>query len=367
MIEELGFELLSELLDFSSVKVKKENKLKDYLVQYNKNGLLYILASMTMYNKFQNDNYIMDDIIRKNNKKSDIIDYIYNNRELMIDEQLRCSSNEYFELLKKVVKNEGYFECGYDEISVNIMALSELKGFSLMYLQELIKKEKIIIHIPSDILSIIKSKIFSKSLCVYRENFNSVKDLLYSIIEVYGVISLKDIKELYLKQLKNIKEKEFEDLLILSYIALKEVVGILPFKEDDILFYSVEFEDESQIFEFYTSREGNYKIFGKNELNKIKNTTFFQNSKDYFELENYLRCNFEDIDMKLIDIMVISEYIIEAQLNLSKARINLSNILNDQLQFIDFSEKNKIMKLIDNIRKSYPSWKLKGRLPINEK
>ncbi len=372
MFDELGYSIFEMILDEGSLKVKKEYKFKDYLKQYKKDRLISQFASIPMYNNFENTDELNFKVIKsKNMKKAEIIDLLYFYKELLIDLQLKNSGDEYFKLLKTIVKNNGYIEIDISKVNsiddsfnylFDMMSLYELTKFSLIFMEYNLNDEKLIYHIPNDIFNIIKSKINSKQILNYRQKIKKVKDLLYFCINVYGVISLQEIVDLYYNRYKQIDKDEFKKLLIVSGIVYKEIMDVSYIDEELVIFFSIEFDNENEAFDFYNSRKGNYIVFGNNEIIGLKNNDFIHKSKYYMQLKEYLIVNFTDINMKEIDEMLINNYINIAQVNLHEARISLSKIIDDNFEYEDIIQKNKILKLIDNIRLSYPSWKLKGKI-----
>ena len=174
MFDELGYSIFEMILDEGSLKVKKEYKFKDYLKQYKKDRLISQFASIPMYNNFENTDELNFKVIKsKNMKKAEIIDLLYFYKELLIDLQLKNSGDEYFKLLKTIVKNNGYIEIDISKVNsiddsfnylFDMMSLYELTKFSLIFMEYNLNDEKLIYHIPNDIFNIIKSKINSKQI-----------------------------------------------------------------------------------------------------------------------------------------------------------------------------------------------------------
>ena len=358
MIEEIDEIIKEEILVKNNKKVKEET-LEEYLSGITKDEL----ARLAFFQAFADQDY--EDIFKIKNlkkmSKKDIINYITDNLDKILKCFIKVMSENCLIQLKKIISKQNDINYDMSKLNLSFHTLGFLKSFSLAKVEFNKQTEVLKIYFPKEFVTILEKCLTDVNILDENRKFNKVCDYVESTLEIYGIIPLSQIHEIFERQLLKIELEQLEHIIEIKNII--DDVFVLCNYENDKLICEMDFTDKDDAINFYEKQKGNYKKYGKKTLEMIKNDTYVETLKSYKKFVNYLCRNFDDVseDIEEIKNFIVLDYINSAQISKEIADINFKNNI-DKMFDIPENEKEKLRMLVSDIYDEYPKWRKRGNV-----
>lgn len=357
--------------DGKTVKVTKEIKkinIKCYDIRKNRKFASY-LNQMETYElqdllKIYEINSEIDLFNKSLNKENAIKNIVKNKKEILQSNLVTLSKSE-FEFLKFVIKNNDYVVIDEENL-VEMLDFSELADLIKKGLIYCSIKNGIIytIHIPDDIIDIITEIIYDLDY----KNILKLRSLIAGFSNAYGVISKENSIKILNRTKPNLINIFNKYLYIINYeYEYNYVISVI---NKELKKYIIIFNDnlnDSEVDEIL-SIQGDYKYFTYDEYLKLADMIFERNLLSYKKLDKYLIKYFKTNAQEAEEI--IDKYIIEQQMNKSKANENLMYNVSKTYKVDDEQlvkrVHTEIFDMIKNISNQMPQWMLKGNVKTKE-
>lgn len=293
--------------------------------------------------------------------KKDIISYIVKN----IDKILRCyvkvMSEESLIQLKKIISKQNDIDYDMRKISLSYYMINFLTTFSLGKIEFNKQTEVLKIYMPNEFVIILKKYLNDPKLLSENRRFNKICDYVKAMLDVYGIIPLYKLHELFEKQVFKITSDELM-LVIKSKNVFDQIFIPYDYKNEKLI-CDMDFDNQEDAIKFYKGQKGHYKKYSKQTLETLKNDTYVETLKSYKKFVNYLCRNFNDIseNIETIKNLIVLDYMTIAQISKETASRNLKNNINRMFDLSE-QEQEKMMILINNIYDEYPKWKKRGNI-----
>lgn len=345
-----------ELLGVNNKKIKEEN-LKEYLTSLKKEELIKMAISQTFIDKNYFDLYKVNNL--KNKAKKEIIDYITEKLDKILESFIKIIKTEEIEQLENVIKNNGK-KILFDDLKVSIRFILLLKNFSLAKVEYNNKEDSLKIFMPKEFVDIFNNCFKNKKLLELNNYNNKVYNYVRDVINTYGIVTLDKLYELFESQMFKIDKKDLKH--IIEIVTIYEEEHIYEYNGETLL-CSVEFGDEDYALYFYDSQKMDYKRYSKEDYKNISSFKYVEKLKAYKKFVNYLCRNYGGIseDLEYINDFIVYDYLASAQTSIETADYNFrANIV--KILEVNNGEIEELLKLMKNIFKEYPKWIKRGNV-----
>ena len=345
-----------ELLGVNNKKIKEEN-LKEYLTSLKKEELIKMAISQTFIDKNYFDLYKVNNL--KNKAKKEIIDYITEKLDKILESFIKIIKTEEIEQLENVIKNNGK-KILFDDLKVSIRFILLLKNFSLAKVEYNNKEDSLKIFMPKEFVDIFNNCFKNKKLLELNNYNNKVYNYVRDVINTYGIVTLDKLYELFESQMFKIDKKDLKH--IIEIVTIYEEEHIYEYNGETLL-CSVEFGDEDYALYFYDSQKMDYKRYSKEDYKNISSFKYVEKLKAYKKFVNYLCRNYGGIseDLEYINDFIVYDYFASAQTSIETADYNFrANIV--KILEVNNGEIEELLKLMKNIFKEYPKWIKRGNV-----
>ena len=345
-----------ELLGVNNKKIKEEN-LKEYLTSLKKEELIKMAISQTFIDKNYFDLYRVNNL--KNKAKKEIIDYITEKLDKILESFIKIIKTEEIEQLENVIKNNGK-KILFDDLKVSIRFILLLKNFSLAKVEYKNKEDSLKIFMPKEFVDIFNNCFKNKKLLELNNYNNKVYNYVRDVINTYGIVTLDKLYELFESQMFKIDKKDLKH--IIEIVTIYEEEHIYEYNGETLL-CSVEFGDEDYALYFYDSQKMDYKRYSKEDYKNISSFKYVEKLKAYKKFVNYLCRNYGGIseDLEYINDFIVYDYLASAQTSIETADYNFrANIV--KILEVNNGEIEELLKLMKNIFKEYPKWIKRGNV-----
>lgn len=274
-----------------------------------------------------------------NNKKKDIlIEEIYNcltndkNLNVVISRMI----DKEFNLLKRIIENKGIIEDN---------SITEEDYYYLISLKIITTYEENnnqYITIPKEIYNIIKNINLDNFNIIIKEN-TDIYYLLKALLEVYGVVSIEDLKDIY-NNYYNPKEEYNLDITNNSFIFTNRIDRITQINLNKRNYYvnkilTTEYFEDILNNIINNHNKINRKLLIKEELLNYSNYSYYKETNTIKEFKHYLKDKvssnkIDNIIINIINIFKLSPGNLEVALKmLEEYRIKEldRNIINNYL------------------------------------
>ena len=345
-----------ELFGVNNKKIKEEN-LKEYLTSLKKEELIKMAISQTFIDKNYFDLYKVNNL--KNKAKKEIIDYITEKLDKILESFIKIIKTEEIEQLENVIKNNGK-KILFDDLKVSIRFILLLKNFSLAKVEYNNKEDSLKIFMPKEFVDIFNNCFKNKKLLELNNYNNKVYNYVRDVINTYGIVTLDKLYELFESQMFKIDKKDLKH--IIEIVTIYEEEHIYEYNGETLL-CSVEFGDEDYALYFYDSQKMDYKRYSKEDYKNISSFKYVEKLKAYKKIVNYLCRNYGGIseDLEYINDFIVYDYLASAQTSIETADYNFrANIV--KILEVNNGEIEELLKLMKNIFKEYPKWIKRGNV-----
>ena len=354
-MNEILNDISKEIIKFNNKEVKVES-LKEYLKAFNVKELKsYATLYLTYESMSKNLNKIKDIV---DMKKDELINYIIKHINDIAKFYYIISDNNIKKEIIKISKDNLEDKIIFDIKNINTIMF--LKDNYIAKVQYLENDNKVKIFIPKEIASIFIKLSTDKKIIKESNIYNDLNNFTDLVLNVYGIVILEVLMDLYEEYYPKMDDNRFIDLLNISSITNGSYQMI--FDGEDILISGLDFDNEEHIINFYENQQGYYHHYSIEELQDIYTLTYLKNMDEYIELYNYIESIFEECDGLDEDLeFIVSDFIYQAQINMENAikavKSHLKKILDLEKEEIEYSIK-LLIKIFDN----YPKWIKKGNI-----
>lgn len=311
---------------------------KEYINSLNKNKLIEIL-----------DIYHIE--YKKNQKKEVYENIILDNLNNIVNYTIGLFQNDEFINIKYIIKKKGYVKVKYNHLLLHFLNNLESK-----YLLKRISDNEFVM--PNEILNYYKLKIKNKSTNSTIKKNTEEYSLILGFVNTYGVVEFDFFYQEYSKIYKLKKDEAIERLNKLS--TFYHEFNFFSDKKKDYL-ASIIIKDLKECKK-YIKLPGEYKKYTNNELIDIYNFKYISKFRTYKKLYKFIDKNYNVSkgSFKVINKYVLMPYIINYECGNEKSLEILSELIDKYFEFNNDKYKEKFIKLVENLAKDYPSWRLKG-------
>lgn len=340
------------VFNFNNSNINLNNSYKDYLNKVDKNmlkdRLLFFITVDKNLTKDEKQEKIAEIAKNKLSKKV-MIDKINNTYKVFIPQMINNFIGiVYYSLPKllEILDENGYCKVDINEIIVEHSLIINFLANSLLMFAN--KKENYLeIHMPKEILSIIKDKVDSEMESVI-ENNDKLFSTIIKLINVYGLFKLSDISKLT-NNFNDYSDDEIRDKIVVFGI-LAPLFNIKKINDETIILSNdIDVErDEYFINELLQSKLP-YKKYSDEELDKYIDNNYITNLKEYKRVIKSLQ---KEVDEEFV------EYIMQAILPTF-----ISYYLIDEdlaYEFLEDEDLENFYGDFEEIAIKCPIWKLKG-------
>lgn len=311
---------------------------KEYINSLNKNKLIEILDIYHIEHK-------------KNQKKEVYENLILDNLNNIVNYTIGLFQNDEFINIKYIIKKKGYVKVKYNHLLLHFLNNLESK-----YLLKRISDNEFVM--PNEILNYYKLKIKNKNTNSTIKKNTEEYSLILGFVNTYGVVEFDFFYQEYSKIYKLKKEEAIERLNKLS--TFYHEFNFFSDKKKDYL-ASIVIKDLKECKK-YIKLPGEYKKYTNNELIDIYNFKYISKFRTYKKLYKFIDKNYNVSkgSFKVINKYVLMPYIINYECGNEKSLEILSELIDKYFEFNNDKYKEKFIKLVENLAKDYPSWRLKG-------
>lgn len=275
--------------------------------------------------------------ITKKNKK-EIIDYITYNINNYIPSLIKLLDKNDYEILKNIIKN--YKKLNNECIKENKQFFDYLISKQILFVSKTTK-------MPKDIYNLIKATIIDKSTTKEITKNNYLYDLAKGLVIAYGVID----KKMFVDKLKKV---DLKALLKIEYYYKKTYI----ITKDMVITKKITNKEKTKKYLNNTV----CKEFKNKELINLARLKYHHNLKSYKKLLKTLKNNyvFKTEDINFIDKELIIPYLYNSLSEEDSAYKKMLKKVDNLFEFNNDKLKNKIIKLIIDIRNNFPIWEYRG-------
>lgn len=332
--------------------------LEEYFKGFTKDELISMLGRCCACNDYDNSEEIF---LLQTKQKDDVVSYVIQHISDLYDGMFQYIAKNYFNYFKKIIQSNGYLRISMDEFQFSISFVMFLRDLLLAKIHYYSEDDEIEIYMPKEILNSIKKLVNNRGIVKKNEKNSEIISDIECLIDTYGLIDYDSLYNIYNDVFQKIDKKVLFSIISI-YSLLSEGINIF-FGDDMKLIGGVNFHDEDEVFSYYYSIEGDYKVFTKEEYYSIWNKSYITRIDGYFDLIDYLTYNYdmyeEDIDG--FCELVLVDYLYSCMENdESSAKKSLMSKLDDVFEDITIQDKSKIGKLCEKIYLNYPNWKCRG-------
>lgn len=356
MLEKVSSMLLQSLLGNDNATIKKGESLVDFLNSFSSEKLFRF---MVPYVSIDASDEEVDKYEKIKDSKDEIIDYIMNNFEGILQFYFAIFEKNELEFLNELVLKNGNITYNISNPKVSLKFVLFMKEFAFSKVYFDIEKEEVTIFIPDEYVNVFKSAFENSELLKKNDKFNNIIDTIIGMTVVYAIIPFNDMYDM-LKEFFDVSKDE-----ILYDLELKNLIDdtlTLNIYKDDIYISSIEFRTPRQAHNFYKSTKGKYNKFSFEEFLSFKNDTYLESMSLYNELCTYLTSNFESknvYDFKICKMFLIQDFLFGAQLDEKRAKEKFLAEL-DEFFIINDEDKMDVYKLMKRLYDDFPKWIKRG-------
>lgn len=322
----------------------KNYNLFKYLNTLHKKDI-YDLAHITLY--FDNYNHYKSNIVKLNKyKKKDLINFIINNKEILIINYLKLINKEIRNNLKyilsKINKNNIF---KFKKINKELISSIESNHIGLTS----IINDKIVIIIPLEFITILKKYIDNKEIININKTYNKLIKCSDMLLNTYGLIDINNYKLFY-----NYNYLEYYLVCgsIFNNYNITSINGYTILYKNSLTIKYVE--------DIYLS-EYTFKKICKKKIKKIYNLKFLKKNKYYKKYITYISLHFI-MDKKEID-KVSSKYLIDyinnSQVDIEYSKKHFKDDFKSEFE-VSKQELDLFITWFNKIYMKYPKWTKKG-------
>ena len=345
-----------EFLSYNSKKVKEET-LVEFLKSQKKDELIRLIVVQAIV---ENDNSKLVKIKSFENKtKDDIIQYIVNNLDEIIRAYFYSFRPIELEQLKVAIKNNKK-KIKFDQEPLSLHFIDIIKNFSLAKVEYNKKEDTIIIFMPQEFIDIFNKYLKNEKLLEENKYNFKIFDNVQNIVNTYGIINFNKLHEIFNKQIFKIDKNELEQVIFTSSVF--DEMPIYNYNGEDLI-CNLEFMNYDYAVNFYKKQRMNYKIYTKEEYEKIASYEYLNNLKSYQKFKNYLIENYDDIEDEFdyINNFLICDYLNFAQVSLNDAEIAFeTNVV--KTFYVTQEDIKEMKKYLKDIYDEYPKWLKRGNI-----
>lgn len=358
MIEKINDVIKEEILIKNNKKIKEET-LEEYLSSFKNEELTRLAVLHVQVDKDYKDLFKIKNL--KNKPKKYIIDYITCNLDKILKCFTKIITNNNLEQLKKIISKQNDINYNMYKLNLSFHTILFLKSFALAKVEYTKKTSTLRIYIPLEFRMILDKYLNDSNLLNENKQFNKVCDYVEAMLDVYGVIPLSELHEIFEKQVFKIELEDLEHI-IESKCMIDDLFNTYLY-DGDKLICAIIFDFEDNALDFYENQKGCYKKYGKKTLEMIKNGAYVETLKSYKKFVNYLCRNFDNVsqDIENIKQMIILDYIDTAQISEEKANSNFNNNIRMMFELND-QDLEEMRLFVSNIYDEYPKWKKRGNV-----
>lgn len=308
-------------------------------------------------------------------KLAHVLSISFHKKYIVIEEFINQAKEIYTKVLKNVDESIlQQFEIFLKQYDNNVLEL-DLQNFKyslhfieilnvncIAHVKYLSKEQKLYLFTPIEIRNILKEILKDKNLKKENKKTSICVKNIFNLIATYGVISIKELNEIYNQIYGKMEEQTLIKQLLINELFDDKIK--LIHTDDGYLAYGIEFEDEDEVLGFFYSLPSDldYKIYTKDEYSQIGEGTYHHNFNEFENLLDFLELNFNMSKEEIyhFDGMFILDYIYSYQLNDNIAKGNLKSNLEKQYKLLNIHDKLFISKSILSIARCYPNFNYKG-------
>lgn len=358
----LGKQIQESFCSRFNAKINGEESYDAYLSSLTKNQIERLLKISAVLG--DDDSKLAHVLLVSMHKKNSVLEEFKQNSKNIYKNLIENVSEDILNQLEVYLKNynKSIMELDLAKLKYSLHFIEVLNENCLAKIKYSKKENKLYLYTPKELQLILKEIIKDKKLRNKIKNNSIIKKNLYNLIATYGVISVKELANIYNNIYGNIEEAKLVKRIMIDGIFSCDIKLVTI--EDESIVYGIGFEDEDMALEFYYSLPNDLecKIFTKEEYEEIGEGVYHYNFEEYNKLYDFLDFNLGMIEDEIDDFddMFIMDYLYSYQLDADTAKKNLSNNLNKIFGMLDFNSKAHISKLILSIARNYPNFNYKG-------
>lgn len=292
----------------------------------------------------------------KSYTKEDYVESIKDNLNSLFRNLILLVDFDSLDLLYEIVYSKDVIEL--DAKDINIELICFLKYICFIKAEYIEKQNKLKIYMPQEFKDELIDCFDDEELVETSENASDIYDFSETVLSAYGVIPVSKLHEIYEMYIEKISYDEFAGMLFLKcfYGGSK----MINYNNED-LFHSMSFDNMEDAIKFYNEQEGNYRIYGLEEYERIEDCSYIVKTKAYSKVTRFLFENYEFTEDEFVDInlLIIFDYLYTSQLSIELADENFKNKMIEIFN-INTEELNKLLGYMRNIYKEYPKWRKRG-------
>lgn len=347
--------LKQEYLERNNSKIKGET-LDDYFSTYKRSQLMQCALIPFLIEHSEQDIYNAHLVAKKT--KKDVIEYVKENLEHIVNSYLKIFSQPEIKQLNKILKENKTYKVY--EMPFTLSFINNIKMICMAKMEYNKPNNTITTYIPEEIKTIMLKGLKDKKLMKTNQRYHEIYSTCIEIIDTYGIIELSALHQIFEKEVYKIDIEELQNIItsksLLDDFSIHKV-------NDKYIICNVDFIELKTALDFYRKQTGEYKIFTKKEYHQIYEGKFIETLKPYKELVKYLCDNYEGIEeeMEYIKEFIILDYMFTSQISPNKADEDFINKITDILE-TDKKENEKIKTMMHNIFAEYPKWLKRGNI-----
>lgn len=307
--------------------------------------------TIALYATMQYDDDKLRDIhIVLEQDKLNKIEYLKENIKEILNLEIELFPKELLESVNDIIKKDGYVEYTFDNMQLLINYIVILRKLGFVYTN--ISNRIIKIHMPREILEIVKDKINSEEMKAIEEEKEFVIEFVEGLLNAYGMISIMEAYILITKLYRKVVPETFN-----RYIFFISNILHIKFKADDVYLYNINLLDEEipELGEIHSGLE--YNFYSLEDIKLLAKNEYYVKYMQYKALEEFAE-NKLNIPIDIIKLELVDWYIVLAQMDYDDAE----DYMMKKLDEFEIKEKYKeqIKQYVRDIYEICPKWKLKG-------
>jgi len=306
---------------------------------------LYDLSHISLY--FDNYNHYKSNITKLNKyKKKDLINFIINNKEILIKNYLKLinkeTRNNLIYILNKINKSNIFKLKKINKDIINSIENNHIGLTSII-------NDKIVIIIPVEFISILKKYINNRNIININKTYNKVIKYSNMLLNTYGLIDINNYKLFY-----NYNYLEYYLVCgsIFNNYNITSINGCTILYKNNL---TIKYVEDTYLNEYI------FKKICKKKIKNIYNLKYLKRKKYYKKYIDYISLHFI-MDKKEID-KVSSKYLIDyinnSQIDIEYSKKYFKDDFKSEFE-VSKQELELFITWFNKIYNKYPKWTKKG-------
>jgi len=293
-------------------------------------------------------------------KKKDYAEVIKEEILKNIKDRLLKTDNSVIDVLKYVVKNEGFVK-SKELLNLRTEAIFYLKNNGIIFLGK--EDDEAITMIPNDMIETIRNIIGDNNFTSKIEDNDIILRATRGVLYYVGILEVNNLREYLIKILnRDISIENIKEIIKENQKIYHEIKFLSELKEIEKYEFVANSKLSDPVRMLYAQNNNNceYKAFAREQLLEAGQPNFAEWYNEHKELYDYIVKNYglSDVEGKMLVAAVING------LKDGSTIEQTMEVLNSCFNFEDNKERKEVEDIVVKMQGATRLWALRGYTPV---